>query len=151
VGTVVGGAPRAAGASGPSGTSDAYSAHVEADRGAFVETASSFRQDAAEFFAQTSEPGASGVGAFTGGGASSGLGLPLVSPVVNVVSQAASFSMAGAPKAGGAGVREEVTTSVERVSKGREDSEKELRKVLPELVEMLRRRMRTERERRGLL
>jgi len=126
----------------------AYQAQASADRGAFVETPSAFRSEASAFFAETAEPAASGGSAV---GPAAGLGLPLVNPVVNVVSQAASFSKASGPQAGGAAVREEVTTNVEHVSKGREDSEEELRKVLPELVEMLRRRMRTERERRGLL
>ena len=150
VGAVVGPGPRAA-IGAPGGTPpEAYAAQA-GERGAFVETAASFRQDASAFFAQTAEPGAAAGGSSFGTAGVGGLGLPLVSPVVNVVSQAASFSLQGTPRAGGAGVREEVTTSVERISKGREDSEKELRKVLPELVEMLRRRMRTERERRGLV
>jgi hypothetical protein len=145
--TVVTG-PRAAGeAVGAPGVSEAYAAQSGADLGAFVETPSAFRRDASAFFAQTAEPASD----HRGGLGTGGLALPLVSPVVNVVSEAASFSQAGSPRAGGAAVREEVTTNVERVSKGRDESEKELRKVLPELVEMLRRRMRTERERRGLL
>jgi hypothetical protein len=100
-------------------------------------------------------PGALGGGSAASAGGGDALSLTLVSPVVRMVSQAASFkteAAASAPTQRAPVQQQSPSQAPASGAKGgdaQEQQKKEMQALLRDVVESLRRRMKVERERRG--